>query len=72
MIIGADGTLRNLRVIDGPPLLFQAATVAVSKWRWAPTLVNGQPVEVETEVDVNFALKPPATIRASRVITVEK
>jgi protein TonB len=45
-----------LRVLTGPPLLVRAAVEAVSRWRYQPTLLNGEPVEVITEIDVNFAL----------------
>jgi TonB family protein len=56
-IVGQDGTIQDLRVLSGPPLLAKSALDAVSKWRYHPTLVKGRPVEVETEIDVNYALK---------------
>jgi protein TonB len=56
-IIDRDGTLKNLRVLSGPPLLDRAAVEAMAQWRYKPTLLNGEPVvEVITEIDVNFAL----------------
>ncbi len=55
-IIGTDGTIRNLQLIGGHPLLVQAAQEAVQQWRYEPTLLNGQPVEVITQIDVNFSL----------------
>ena len=55
-IIGKDGTVRELEVVDGNPLLAQAAKVAVQNWRYQPTRLNGEPVEVETYVTVNFIL----------------
>ncbi len=55
-IIAADGTIKNLQVISGPPLLVKAAIDAVSQWRYQPTLLNGYPVEVITGIDVNFTL----------------
>ncbi len=55
-IISKDGTIRNLRVIQGHPLLVQAAVQAVQQWRYAPTLLNDQPVEVVTYIDVIFKL----------------
>lgn len=55
-IVGADGTIRNLRLISGPPLLVQAALQTVATWRYQPTILNGVPVDVVTEVDVNFTL----------------
>jgi periplasmic protein TonB len=55
-IIGKDGSVRELEVVDGNPLLAQAARVAVQNWRYQPTRLNGEPVEVETYVTVNFIL----------------
>ncbi|MGA8222341.1 MAG: energy transducer TonB [Candidatus Acidiferrales bacterium] len=55
-IIGKDGVVRELQVLSGNPLLVQSARVAVSAWRYKPTLLNGQPVEVETYVTVKFVL----------------
>jgi periplasmic protein TonB len=55
-IIAKDGTVRELEVVDGNPLLAQAAKVAVQNWRYQPTRLNGEPVEVETYVTVNFIL----------------
>jgi protein TonB len=54
--IAKDGTIQNLRVIDGPPMLQQAAMDAVRSWRYKPYLLNGEPVEVETTVNVIFNL----------------
>lgn len=55
-IIAEDGTIDELRVIGGHPLLVSAAMEAVSKWRYRPTLLNGRPVQVITQIDVNFTL----------------
>ena len=55
-IIDKDGTVEDVKVISGHPLLIESALMAVSRWRYQPTLLNGQPVEVLTEVDVNFTL----------------
>jgi protein TonB len=55
-LIGKDGTVRELEVVDGNPLLAQAAKAAVQNWRYQPTRLNGEPVEVETYVTVNFVL----------------
>ncbi|MGA2569083.1 MAG: TonB family protein [Terracidiphilus sp.] len=54
--ISRNGTIENLRVLSGPPMLQQAARDAVSQWRYRPYLLNGQPVEVETTVSVEFTL----------------
>jgi protein TonB len=55
-LIGTDGTIKNLKVIDGPQLLQQAALDAVKSWHYHPYLLNGQPVEVRTTVNVIFTL----------------
>jgi len=55
-IISRDGTIQDLKVLSGHPLLVKAALEAVQRWRYQPTLLNGEPVEVITEVDVNFTL----------------
>jgi TonB family protein len=55
-IIGKDGAVQNLELISGHPLLAGAAMDAVKQWEYKPTLLNGQPVEVITQVDVNFTL----------------
>jgi protein TonB len=54
--ISRTGTIENLRVISGDPMLQQAALESVSHWRYRPYLLNGQPVEVETTVNVIFRL----------------
>ncbi len=55
-VIGKDGTIQNLQMVSGHPLLVQAATDAVRQWVYQPTLLNGEPVEVVTQIDVNFTL----------------
>jgi periplasmic protein TonB len=55
-IIAKDGTIQQLTVISGHPLLVQAALDAVRQWRYRPTLLNGEPVEVDTTIDVIFTL----------------
>jgi protein TonB len=55
-IIGKDGTVQQLSVLSGPTLLVKAALEAVQHWRYQPTLLNGEPVDVLTEIDVNFKL----------------
>jgi protein TonB len=54
--IGADGAVQDVQLISGHPLLVQAAMDAVKQWVYQPTLLNGNPVDVITEVDVNFTL----------------
>jgi protein TonB len=55
-VIAKDGSIQNLKMISGPPLLVQAALQAVQQWQYRPTLLNGEPVEVITTIDVNFTL----------------
>jgi protein TonB len=55
-VISKDGTIQDLKVISGHPLLSKSALEAVQRWRYQPTLLNGEAVEVATEIDVNFTL----------------
>jgi periplasmic protein TonB len=55
-IIGKDGTIQNLQLVSGHPLLVESAKQAVSQWQYKPTLLNGDPVEVVTTIEVNFTL----------------
>ncbi|HYB61032.1 MAG TPA: energy transducer TonB [Methylomirabilota bacterium] len=55
-IIGTDGRILELRVVTGSPLLVRAAVDAVQQWRYRPTLLDGEPVEVETTITVTFIL----------------
>ncbi len=55
-VISRDGRVEDLKVLSGHPLLVKAAVEAVSRWRYQPTLLNGEPVEVLTTIDVNFRL----------------
>jgi protein TonB len=55
-MISREGTIENLQVLSGHPMLVRAAVDAVRQWRYRPYLLNGEPVEVETEVRVNFIL----------------
>ena len=54
--ISTTGLIENLRVISGPTMLQQAALDAVRSWRYTPYLLNGEPVEVETTVNIVFNL----------------
>jgi protein TonB len=54
--ISKEGHIENLRVISGHPLLVQSAKDAVRRWRYKPYLLNGEPVQVETQITVNFVL----------------
>lgn len=55
-IIGKDGSIQQLRAVSGRPVLIPAALDAVRQWRYRPYLLNGEPVEVETQIIVNFKL----------------
>ena len=55
-IISRTGTIENLTVIRGHAMLVTAAVEAVKQWRYRPYLLNGEPVEIETEITVNFTL----------------
>ena len=55
-IIGKDGSVTNLTVISGHPLLIASAMDAVRQWTYQTTLLNGEPVEVQTQIDVNYTL----------------
>jgi periplasmic protein TonB len=55
-IIGKNGSIENLQVVSGHPLLAPAAIAAVRQWRYRPYSLNGEPVEVETQITVNFVL----------------
>lgn len=55
-VISKTGTIEELRVVSGHPLLVQSALDAVRQWRYQPTFLNNEPVEVATTIDVNFTL----------------
>jgi periplasmic protein TonB len=55
-IISKDGTIENLQVESGHPLLTGAAVDAVKQWRFRPFLLNGEPIEIETVINVDFVL----------------
>ena len=54
--ISKAGSIENLQLISGHPMLAPAAIEAVKQWKYKPYLLNGEPVEVETQVQVNFTL----------------
>jgi periplasmic protein TonB len=55
-VIGKDGSVERLETVSGHPILEQAAVEAVKKWKYKPTILNGEPVEVVTTIDVVFKL----------------
>jgi protein TonB len=56
VIIAHDGSVAQMEVISGDPLLVKSALDAVRQWKYRPTLLNGEPVEVDTTIDVIFSL----------------
>jgi len=54
--ISKAGTIDNLRLVSGHPMLVPAAIAAVSEWRYRPYILNGEPIAVETQITVNFIL----------------
>ncbi|MCU1311772.1 MAG: peptidoglycan-binding ATPase [Candidatus Angelobacter sp.] len=55
-VIGKDGNVKQVRATEGETRLASAAEAAVRKWKYTPYMLNGDPVEVETEITVNFKL----------------
>ena len=55
-VISASGSVINLQVISGPPMLQQSALDAVKNWKYRPYLLNNEPVEFETTINVIFIL----------------
>lgn len=68
-IIGTNGKIQDLKLMTGPPMLIQPAMNAVRQWEYAPVLLNGEPVEVETVISVRFCMEcgatPPSSSGAS-------
>jgi TonB family protein len=56
-LIGKDGLVKDLTVVSGPEVLRQSSIDAVKQWTYKPFLLNGDPVEVDTHIDVNYTLK---------------
>jgi protein TonB len=54
--ISKDGSIENLHLLSGHPMLAPAAIEAVKQWKYKPYILNGEPVEVETQITVNFTL----------------
>jgi protein TonB len=53
-VIAKDGTVQDVRIVSGNPMLADAAVQAVRQWRYQPSSLDGQPVEAETLVQVKF------------------
>jgi TonB family protein len=80
VLINSDGTVGNVSVISGHPMLTASAINAVRQWRYRPHYVNGQPTELNTQITINFELRPEdmpalntasAEISKARVATAE-
>src|SRR6266404_7431698 len=57
VILAKDGSVRQLDVVSGDPQLVESAIKAVKQWKYEPTLLNGQAIEVDTVVEVVFQLR---------------
>lgn len=55
--IAKDGTIRDLQLVNGHPLLVDAAREAIKDWRYEPPMLYGEPVEVKTAIDLSFSLR---------------
>jgi periplasmic protein TonB len=55
-VIAKDGTVQDVRVESGLPVLAQAAINAVKQWRYKPYILNGEPIEVASQITINFTL----------------
>jgi protein TonB len=56
-VIAVDGTIQSLQALSGDPLFISSALEAVRQWRYQPTYLNGQPVEVDTYITVIYTLQ---------------
>jgi protein TonB len=56
-VIGVDGTIQSLQIISGDPLLVHSALEAVQQWKYKPTILNGQAVEVDTFITVVYTMQ---------------
>jgi TonB family protein len=56
-IIGTDGTIRSLQVVSGDPLFLVSAREAVQQWKYKPTYLNGQAVEIDTFITVVYTIQ---------------
>jgi protein TonB len=55
-VIGKNGHVQGLQVVSGHPMLTASAINAVKQWQYKPYMLNGQPVEIDTTITVNFTL----------------
>ena len=55
-VIATDGSIQSLEVVSGDPMFIQSALDAVRQWRYRPTMLNGQPVEIDTFITVMYVV----------------
>jgi TonB family protein len=55
-LVGADGKIEDLRVVGGPTMLAPAAREVLRQWKFKPYLQNGQPVETQAKITINFVI----------------
>jgi len=75
VIISVDGTMKEVTVVSGHPLLVQSALDAVRQWRYKPTLLNDKPAEVDGTVTVDFKLAPsasPSSLSPDSAVTLKQ
>jgi TonB family protein len=60
VVVDRDGSVQSVEPVSGPSLLVKAAVSAVSEWRYAQTLLGGQPVETEQDILVKFRVRGPS------------
>jgi periplasmic protein TonB len=56
-IIGTDGTIQSLQIVSGDPIFLRSALDAVEQWHYKPTILNGQPVEIDTYISVVYTMQ---------------
>jgi len=56
VVIAKDGSIQNIRLVSGPPILASVAVDAVKQWRYKPHYRNGEPVEVERQISIDFTI----------------
>ena len=59
VVVGETGEVKDVTIVSGDPVLAQAAAEAVQQWKYKPYMLDGAPIEMETQVSINFDLKPP-------------
>jgi TonB family protein len=70
--ISKDGHVKAVRAVKGDPMLIDPAIAAVEQWYYKPTMLNGQPVETETQITLNFTGGPPVETPQAQIPGMEK